>query len=240
MWQTTTGPPAESRLGSSSGCADRSVGACDQLPDYGTTRDEVKTGLVMRTALIFILLGAVSVPGIAQTPVALDLNGKLRFHAEGTFSPASVGYAGLAAGFYQMTDSPAEWGQGASGFSKRFGSSVASSGIRGVLALGLDSTLHQDPRYFPSRSTGFWRRAGHALRGTIFTRTDGGGETLSTWRLGSAYGAAFISNRWYPDRYHTVRGGFADGSVWLGFDFANNMAAEFWPDIRRKISRRKP
>jgi hypothetical protein len=93
-----------------------------------------------------------------------------------------------------MTNSPTEWGKGGDGYRKRVSSSVASSGIRAALAFGLDSTLHQDPRYFRSDSTGLWRRTRHALRGTILTRTDSGGETLSTWRLGSAYGAAFISH----------------------------------------------
>lgn len=194
----------------------------------------------MRAVLTIVLLCGVSVAGFAQTPVALDLNGKLRFHAEDSLGLSSVGMSGVTAAYLQMTNSPTEWGRDASGYGKRVGSLVAYSGIRGVLALGLDSTLHQDPRYFRSVSTGFWRRAGHALRGTILTRTDRGGETLSTWRLGSAYGAAFISNQWYPDRLNNVRRGFLNGSGLLGFDFAGNLATEFWPDIKRKISHRKP
>ena len=71
------------------------------------------------------------------------------------------------------------------------------------------------------------------------TRTDSGGETLSTWRLGSDYGAAFLSNQWYPDRLNTVRLGAIDGSLHLGFDFVSNLAAEFWPDVKHKILRRK-
>ena len=116
----------------------------------------------------------------------------------------------------------------------------ASSGIHSVLAFGLDSTLHQDPRYFRSLDTGFWRRTAHAFRGTILTRTGRGGETLSTWRLGSDYGAAFLSNQWYPDRLNTVRLGVIDGSLHLGFDFVSNLAAEFGPDLKRKIRRREP
>ncbi len=182
---------------------------------------------------------AVSVPGIAQTPATLDVSGKLRYHAERTFGPASIAMSGVKAGYLQMTDSPTEWGQGGDGYRTRLGSSVASAGIRAVLAFGLDSTLHQDPRYYRSDSTGFWARTGHALRGTILTRTDSGGETLSTWRLGSAYGAAFISEQWYPDRFHTVRHGIVGGSTRLGFDLAKNVIAEFWPDMKKKISRRK-
>src|SRR6266478_1527200 len=105
--------------------------------------------------------------------------------------------------------------------------------------LALHTKLHQDPRYFRSTNTGFWRRSGHALRGTILTRTDKGAETLSTWRLGSAYGAAFISNQWYPDRLNTVGLGLAEGSVQIGFDLLRNLGLEFWPDIKRKVFHRK-
>ena len=199
----------------------------------------METGLVMRTILIVVLLCEITVVGIAQTRVALDVNDKLSYHAARTFSPASIGLIGLRAGLLHMTDNHSEWGQGSTGYGKRFGSSIASSGVRGALAFGLDSALRQDPRYFRSVSTGFWRRTGHAMRGTILTRTDRGGQTLSTWRLGSAYGAAFISNQWEPGRLNTVRRGFADGSSRLAFDLVKNVASEFWPDIKRKISRRK-
>jgi len=194
----------------------------------------------VRTALIIALMCAVSVAGIAQTPVALDVGGKLRYHAQKTFSPGSLAMSGVKAGYSQMTDSPTEWGQGGAGYNRRLRSSIASSAIRASLAFGLDSTLHQDPRYFRSGSAGFGARTAHALRGTILTRTDSGGETLSVWRLGSAYGAAFITNQWYPDRLNTVRNGLIGGSTRLGFDLAKNVISEFWPDIKRKISRRNP
>jgi hypothetical protein len=103
----------------------------------------------------------------------------------------------------------------------------------------LDSTLHEDPRYFRSGSGSFLRRAGHAFRGTILTHTDHGTETLSFWRFGSAYGAAYLSNQWYPARLNTVGLGFSEGSLRLGFDLASNLASEFWPDIKRMVFRRK-
>jgi hypothetical protein len=187
-----------------------------------------------------VLLCAVSVAGMAQPVDSLDLKSKLHFHAESVVSPWSVAGSAAYAGILQGIGTPEEWGQDAGAYGKRFASTVGCSGIHAVLAFGLDSTLHQDPRYYRSGSTGIWPRTRHALRGTILTRTDNGGETLSTWRLGSAYGAAFISNQWYPDRYHTVSHGFVGGSYRIGFDLAKNVIAEFWPDIKKKISRRKP
>lgn len=192
------------------------------------------------TILGVVLLVAVTVAGLAQPVDSLDLKGKLSFHAESVYSPLSMAGSAAYAGILQGIGTPEEWGQGSGAYGKRFASSVGCSAIHGALAFGLDSTLHQDPRYFRSRSSGFWRRTAHALRGTILTRTDRGGETLSTWRLGSAYGAAFLSNQWYPDRLNTVRLGAMQGSLQLGFDFASNLGSEFWPDLKRNILRRKP
>ena len=184
---------------------------------------------------------AVVIPalGLGQNPDSLDVTGKLRFHAEGIYSPTAVAGVALYAGLLQEADVPKEWGQGAGAYGKRFGSTMAWAGIYNTLAFGLDTTLHQDPRYFRSGDIGFWRRSGHALRGTLLTRTDSGRETLSTWRIGSAYGAAFLSNQWYPDRLNTVRLGFIEGTVTLGLAYFSNLGVEFWPDIKKKVLRRR-
>lgn len=185
-----------------------------------------------------VMLCAVPCAGMAQVVDSIDVKSKLRFHAEGVYSPWSLAGSAAYAGIRQGTGSPEEWGQGADAYGKRVASTVGGSAIRAVLAFGLDSTLHQDPRYFRSGGRGIWRRTGRALRGTILTRTDRGGETFSTWRVGSAYGAAFLSNQWQPDRLNTVHRGALNGSLKLGVDFARNLGAEFWPDLRRKMLRR--
>jgi hypothetical protein len=193
----------------------------------------------VRRVFILVVSSTIAIAAFGQTPDALDLEGKLHFHAESTYSPTSITGIVLYAGLLQEANVPREWGQGAGAYGKRFGSTLAWSGIQSALAFGLDSALHQDPRYFRSGETGVWRRSRHALRGTLLTRTDSGGETLSTWRIGSAYGAAFLSNEWYPDRLNTVRLGFIEGSATLGLDFCSNLGVEFWPDIKKKLLRRK-
>lgn len=194
----------------------------------------------MRTEAAIILVWAFPAACSAQAQVAYHHSVGFRYHAERALGPAALAARGVEAGYLQMTDNPAEWGQGAGGYARRAGSGLASSGIRGVLAWGLDSALHQDPRYYRSLKTGFWRRTGHALRGTILTRTDSGGETLAVWRIGSAYGASYLSSQWYPDRFHTTRHYLIGGSTRLGFDLARNVTAEFWPDLKKKLARRKP
>jgi len=195
----------------------------------------------MRTLLTLLAFGvAAASAGMAQSPdVPLDWQAKLQFHAESTYGPSAiVGFAAYAA-VLQGIDSPTEWGQGGAAYGKRVASTAGWSVIHSSLAFGLDTALHQDPRYHRAAGAGFWRRTGHALRGTVLTRTDAGGETVSTWRIGSAYGAAFLSNLWYPDRLNTVRLGFLQGTMGLGFDFASNLRSEFWPDIKRKVFHRR-
>lgn len=193
----------------------------------------------MKKMLILALSMSIPVAGIAQTADALDWKGKLKFHAESAYGPWALAGIATYAGFLQEINTPKEWGQGGAAYGERLASTAGWSGIHGALAFGLDSTLHQDPRYYRLGGAGFWRRTGHAFRGTILTRTDAGRETLSTWRIGSAYGSAFLSNLWYPDRLNTTRLGLIQGSIALGFGLAGNMGSEFWPDIKAKVFRRK-
>lgn len=190
---------------------------------------------------ILALAVATCVAGIAQTldPATdpLDWQGKLQFHAESAYGPSAVAGIAAYAGFLQKINSPSEWGQGAGAYGDRLASTASWAGIHGVVAFGLDSTLHEDPRYYRSLRTGFWRRSAHALRGTLLTHTDSGGETVSVWRIGSAYSAAYLSNLWYPARLDTARLGFLQGSLTLGFGFAANLGTEFWPDLKRKFHR---
>ena len=209
-----------------------------------TAMTEVAATPVMEVAPAPVTeIAAAPVTEIASTPVTgiapLDWQAKLHYHAKASYGPWAIASFAAYAGFLQETNSPKEWGQGGDAYGKRFASTFALVGIHGTLAFALDSTLHEDPRYYRSRSTGFWRRSVHAFRGTILTRTDAGGETLSIWRFGSSYGAAFLSDLWYPARLDTFRHGFADGSIGLGLGMAANLGEEFWPDIKGKLFHRK-
>jgi hypothetical protein len=181
-----------------------------------------------------------TVNGLSQDPDPAAWQSKLGYHALQAYGPGALAESAVYDGYRQLTDYPREWGQGAAGYGRRVASTLAYSGIRSALGFGLDTALHQDPRYYRSGDTGLWRRMGHVIRGTILTRTDSGGETLAIWRLGSAYGAAFLSNEWYPARLNTVKLGLELGSTQIAFDVLANLRSEFWPDVKHKLLRRRP
>jgi hypothetical protein len=186
-----------------------------------------------------VVVLAIPLTGLAQSFETMDVNDKLDYHMKQSIGPLAIVGDVAYAGILQEIDTPTEWGQGWSPYGRRLASTAACSGIHSALAFGLDSALHEDPRYFRSAAGGFWRRTGHAFRGVILTHTDHGTETFSLWRFGSAYGAAYVSNQWYPGRLNTVALGFAQGSLQLGFDLVRNLASEFGPDIKRMVFRRK-
>jgi hypothetical protein len=102
--------------------------------------------------------------------------------------------------------------------------SLALSGKLGshaVPAFGLNSTLHDDLRYFRSRIAVLWPATPHALP----ARMDSRGETLSAW---------------YPHRLNIRRLGTLRGSLRFGFDSAGNLRSQFWPDLTRKLLRPAP
>jgi YD repeat-containing protein len=184
------------------------------------------------------LIGAIAVAMCpAQTPDPDNWQSKLTFHLNSAYGTDGLLDSVVFAGYLQEINSPREWGQGATGYGKRLVSTMAYSGVRGALAFGLDTTLHQDPHYYPSGMTGTWRRTKYALHETLFTHRDSGGETLATWRLGSAYSAAFLANQWRPDRVNTTGLSLREGTTQLGFDALGNLRREFWPDIRKKLRR---
>jgi hypothetical protein len=193
----------------------------------------------MRSILIIGVVLAIPVTALAQSFLPLDTIGKLDYHIQQSVGPLAIVGDVAYAGLLQEIDTPTEWGQGGSPYARRLASTAACSGIHSALAFGLDSALHEDPRYFRSAGGSFWHRAGHAFRGIVLTRTDHGTETFSVWRFGSAYGAAYVSNQWYPGRLNTVALGFAQGSLQIGFDLVRNLASEFGPDIKRMVFRRK-
>jgi len=185
-----------------------------------------------------VLILAWALPAaLAQTPgeeAPLSPGAKARYHLSSTVGPTALLELGAYAGVLQALPTPREWRQGAAGYGERFASTTGATAIRQTLAYGLDVALREDPRYFRSGRRGVWPRLGHALAATVVTRTDAGRGRLACSWIASAYGAAFLSNQWYPRRLNTVGQGFLQGTATLGLDALGNIFTEFRPRARKK------
>ena len=142
-------------------------------------------------------------------------------------------------GINQWRDHPEEWGQDIEGFGQRLAIRYGRTTLRSTMMLGLDVTFKMDSRYDRCDCDGFFPRTGHAWKRTIISRRDYGGEMISPAKIAGAYATPMIMNNFYPDRLNTWPRAFDNGTSYLAWRGATNMLREFWPDIRRKVFRRK-
>jgi len=150
--------------------------------------------------------------------------------------------AAAFAGFYQLENQNPSFGQGVEGYAKRLASSYGDQAIGNLMTEAIfPSLLHEDPRYFRIGSGGgsTWHRTRYAITRVFVVRTDKGGWTFnfSEW-LGNGTTVA-LSNLYYPADTRNVSDNVQKLGIQVATDAFSQVLKEFWPDIKRKISKKK-
>src|SRR5262249_40569692 len=140
------------------------------------------------------------------------------------------------AGIEQAKDAFPEYGQGMSGYGKRYGYSMATTTSNDFFGTFLlSSMLHRDPRYFVTLKGGFGHRVAYAVSRVVVTRKDDG--TLGTnWpRIFSPLLAEGLANSYLPVRDQTAGRTFQRYGLRIGLNAASNILREYWPSIFRSL-----
>jgi len=166
---------------------------------------------------------------------------KFKVVARGSFDYVLYPWYGFLAGISQAENSEAGFGQGAAGYGKRYGAYFADGTIENFLTGAiLPSLLHQDPRFFQSGEGGFWHRTEYSVSRIFVTRTDAGGQQFNYSEVfGSALSAGISTYSYHPRSDRNIGN---TASVWgtqVGYDTLTIVVKEFWPDIRRKLKKKK-
>ena len=130
------------------------------------------------------------------------------------------------AGISQETNSPSEWGQGATGFGRRYASIVGQGVIQESVTYGLSEAMAVDSRFHKSRTSGFVPRARDAMLQSVTSRRADGSRVVSAPLL-TGYAAGGIGMMtWYPDGY-TWKDGVRYGGLALASRAWMNLLREF-------------
>jgi len=166
----------------------------------------------------------------------LTVKQKFDIQLKSTFDPVEFPYVGLLAGISQATNSDPGYGQGASGYGKRYGAAFLDSIDENFMVGAVyPSLLREDPRYFQLGKGGFFHRAGYSVSRILITRTDAGNRSFNFSEiLGAATGAA-IGTTYRPADERHLDDAISDWGTQMGWDAVSNLMKEFWPDIRRKV-----
>jgi hypothetical protein len=165
---------------------------------------------------------------------------KFALVAKGVFDPYEFTTVGILAGIRQAENAYPGFGQGVSGYAKRYGTAMADQ-VDGNFMVGAiyPSILRTDPRYFELGQGKFMHRVGYAISRLFITRKDSGGQTFNlSESLGNGTAIA-ISNLYYPSSDRGVTSSISDWGVQMGIDAVGNELKEFWPDIHRHFARKK-
>jgi hypothetical protein len=144
-----------------------------------------------------------------------------------TVGPWSLIAIGGAAGIDQWENSPPEWGQGASGYGKRYASNLGQNVIQQTTSYGLSEAFRLDTGFSKSKRSGFGPRLEDALIQNLTSRTRNGKRIISVPRLAGFYvGGIVPALTWYPSRF-SYKDGLREGTYSLLFGFAANVIQEF-------------
>ncbi len=197
--------------------------------------------------------------GVTSRQDAPPLTPKGKFHlfVKSAFDPVTFGIVGLQAGLSQAENEFPAYGQGASGYGKRYGASLADNVSSGLLTNYFYPVLFkEDPRYFRLGEGTIRHRFLYGIKQEFVCHTDKGGRSFHWSNVLGAFTSGAISNLYYPGkmlisitpatatapaipRYEDDRGvilTFSRSLIALGYGTVGGLFDEFWPDIQRKLS----
>jgi len=104
----------------------------------------------------------------------------------------------------------------------------------------LPSLLRQDPRFYQKGKGGFMHRLAYATSRIVVTRGDSGGSQFNYSEIfGSAISAGLSTYTYHPHADRTLANTSRVWGTQVGYDTITLVVKEFWPDIRKKINRKK-
>lgn len=178
--------------------------------------------------------GTVNEPEKVYEPLTVGQKFLLATHD--SFDPYNWVINGLYAAVYQKENLYPSFGQGASGYAKRYAASFSDATISTYISEGImPAMLHEDPRFFRLGEGSKLHRIGYALTRVLVTKTDAG-----TWRFNNSeiegnLIAAGISNLYYPPANRTVGNSLEKFGIGVTSDAVFNVLKEFWPDMRHAV-----
>ena len=231
--QQPSNPPGQATQSSTPSGQQQQSSDKDQGPEKNPTEG------VSKDRLFYTLPNFLTLENTGQVP-PLTTKEKFKVITKGSFDYVLIPWYGFLAGLSQAEDSEEGYGQGAAGYGKRFGAYFADGTIENyVTGAILPSLLRQDPRYFQSGKGSFVHRTRYSVSRIVLTRGDNGRQQFNYSEiLGSALAAGISTYTYHPHADRTLGNTVSVWGTQVGTDTLTLVVKEFWPDIRRKLSKK--
>jgi len=188
--------------------------------------------------ILWVVPNFAAVNANTQLP-PLSVKGKFWLATEDTFDYSAFVWTAILSGQDFATKAYPEFGQGMAGYG-RYYYHLFIDGVSGAYFTEaiVPSLTHEDPRYYTLGHGGFFRRAGYALSRVVITKTDSEGTSFNWSEIVGNLCEAGLSNAYYPAEERGARATAINWGTQLESAALNNIAKEFWPDIRHLLFRK--
>jgi hypothetical protein len=187
------------------------------------------------------VLGVIPNFYVTYVPNAAPLNAKQKFELswKDAIDPVTLVTMGATAGIQQASDDFPGYGQGAAGFSKRFGASYADFATSTLLgSVVFPAILKQDPRYFYKATGSKRQRVLYAIAAAVICKGDNGHWQPNYSNVLGNLASGAIANTYYPPANRAGVGvTFELTGVGIAATAAENILQEF---IVPKFTLHKP
>jgi hypothetical protein len=207
---------------------DAPVAKQDTAPEKHENAINETVGILGRRSLFF--------PDLATTPKPLSSKQKFELFVDQSVAPSRFLSSAFTAGIGQARDSLRGYGEGGTGYGKRFGSSMASAAASNFFGTFLlASALHRDPRFFVSMHSGVGYRIGYAITRIVIGRTNDGRKAANWPGMLGPLLAESLANSYLPEQERTAGNTFQRYGWRIGANTAGNVLREYWPVIFRSL-----
>jgi hypothetical protein len=210
----------------------------DQAPDAQNKKDDSQGQQTKR--MFWLVPNFAAVSAHTQLP---PLSTHEKFALAGQDSVldySSYTWAGILAGQAMLLNSDPELGHGIAGYGRYYWRTFADevSGTFFTEAI-VPSIMHEDPRYYTLEQGNFFHRTGYAISRSFLTKTDSGRTRFNFSEVVGNALEAGLSNAYYPPQERGLSQTARNWGTQMESAVLNHVFQEFWPDIRRKLFRRK-
>jgi hypothetical protein len=208
-------------------------------PDPNAEPCQQKKNMKNVDRIFGVIPNYLTVEGAANAP-PITPKQKFGLAFDGIRDPYAFFIAGAISGVSQARNDEPSWGQGWVAYTKRYWAQLADQDTGPIMSVGLFPTIfHEDPRYYQLGKGSFVHRFNYSLSRLFVTRTDSGHKQFNYSEFAGNAAAAGISNFYYPKEERTLGHNMSEFGMQIAIDLLGNEVKEFWPDIRRKLFRKK-
>lgn len=173
-------------------------------------------------------------PGVKFQPMTPKQ--KFWMATEDSFDYSSFVWSGVLAAQSYALDQYPELGRGAAAYGRYYWRGVLDGVSNPYFSEAIVPVLtHQDPRYFTLGHGGFFPRLAYALTRVVVTYSDSGRNTFNISEVGGDFASSALSTAYYPPEERGMVKITEGWGTQLESAALNNIAKEFWPDIRKML-----